>query len=262
MRRFFIACAAVALTAVGCASSTTASTLPAPPDLAARDAFRRVAVRVIGAEAPIDVQKPPTGVLGGAGQGAVQGAEVGLEFAMQSASGMSSGGTYAVAVWMIVNAVVFPACVVGGSVYGTFASMSAEELDQRLAVLTTALDGAGPALGLDEALAAALHRDGVETTSAADASPTLSVRVLRRGLLGTPGFDPQTSVFVEVVAELRDASGVPRYSATVAGVGPRRKFTEWTDKPDLVSAEIPVLVRHLAERVADEVFLVDAETLQ
>jgi hypothetical protein len=262
VRRFLIACAAVALTAVGCASPTKAGTFPAPPDFATRDDCRRVAVRVIGPESPIDVQKPPTGALEGAGQGALQGAGVGLEFAVASAQGMSNGGVYAGMVWVVVNAVVFPVCVVGGTVYGTFASMSAEELESRLSVLRTALDGAGPALGLDEALAAALHRDGVETTSAADAAPTLSVRVLRRGLLGPPGFDPQTSVFVEVVAELRDAAGVPRYRATVAGVGTRRAFTEWTDKPDLVSAEIPVLVRHLAERVADEVFLIDAETLQ
>jgi hypothetical protein len=254
------------LAAAGCGSWPVPNSLPPPPSASVRAGVQHLTVVVTPPSAP-DIGEPPSGPIEGMGAGALAGLGVGLAFMGASAGDMGHsegpGGddSFIVALWLVLTAVVVSVCVVGGTVYGTFAAMPADELEQRIAVVSAAWEASGPDLGIATELQRALCADRPDLV--VDAGPaedaTLDVRILRYGLAARAGFDPDTMAVVVADVELNVPGTSPPYRARFAYQGPVRKFTEWTSDERVLGAELHLAASQLAQRVADEVLLVELE---
>lgn len=244
---------AAALLAAGCASAPTV----ARPSIAVRSALHRVAVNVSVDPSMLEIRPPPSGGLEGAGEGAAAPfrsywqmlTAMSDSVAADEDSGSGQGVVFVAGLALVVMAVGSAA----GTVYGAFATVPEKDVQEWIAVFRDQRTGAGPDLGLAEALRRSIAESGTpvrpDDGSAADA--TLDV-VLRDPVIVCEGvFSPTAFLVFEADAELRPAGAAPVPLGRFRFVSGERPFRQWSEAPSPIADELRLGARQVAEAIAD-----------
>lgn len=277
-----MACVLVLSDVTGCAR-TAAQTPPlSVPQVSEeqRAQFGTVAVVSIAASPEHGLNSPvigraagaATGALGGAASGAFQG----LGAVGQGSGSGLAGGAGAIGILLI------PAFVVGGLIVGTIAGAAnaiptetAKSIEQKIEL---ALKNSDPQNAIRRDVIEVAQREGVLNESklidagtlatndpsgdqrlrALGAATILEVGVMKVGLEGIGGSDPDLDLVVQASVRLMSArTGAVLYeNKNLQQIGPRHSYSEWgANDAALLTTQLQSAYRSFASTIVDRVFL-------
>jgi hypothetical protein len=213
-----------------------------------------LAIIVTGEPGLPRIERPPAGALPGLCYGIAHGHAAAMDFAQEAHDLQALGN-------LLFGLIVLGAmtvCTVTDGVSGLFTAMSTEEVALHVQCIQRAFAGAPEHFGLDAALrdAVARVRPGMRLVSAAEpADVELRVSVRSWGLLGQCGVDPDVAVVIEVATEWVSGAGV--HQASFQYRSPIDPLTVWTRDERRIPAELSRAGIDLAQRIVDDLLLVE-----